>query len=470
MLNAQNPRHELKALAEQRARALHAEDLPELFRSSELAMVSGQPFVAHIFCRRALAVAPENAQVHSLMGAILTQLGQIEEAEAHWLSAVRLAGDLAQIKLNKALALQAIGRFDDARNELLACIEMQPQQGAAFQALIFGQKVVPEDLPIVCQMEALVSDYSLPESELLCLLYSLGKSYDNLGDFEKAITYFDRANSLKNQMPGVEPFDRLAFKSMIDRKIKLFTHEFITGWSGSHLETSLPILIVGSMRSGTTLAEQILTSHPDVGGAGEQSYWIDNDASLTNYLESTIDSLQLEACALQYLQILMMAAPGCLRVVDKNPANLRGLGTFHMAFPNARIIHMHRSPIDTALSIWMTPMNTRAGFVGSRENIVYAHKQRARLMNHWRKVLRPDRYCEVRYENLVAQPETYTRKMLDFCGLEWNDACLRPERNHRLVKTPSFWQVRQPIYKSSVERWKNYEPWLGAFEELRRYE
>jgi len=138
----------------------------------------------------------------------------------------------------------------------------------------------------------------------------------------------------------------------------------------------------------------------------------------------------------------------------------------HLAFPNMRIIHTRRNAIDTALSIWMTPMSTRAEFVSDRENIVFAYKEYLRLVKHFREILPEDRFLDLRYEDLVSQPDSQVRRLVGFCGLEWDESCLHPELNTRRIKTPSFWQVRQPIYKSSTDRWRKYEPWLGVFEEL----
>jgi hypothetical protein len=138
----------------------------------------------------------------------------------------------------------------------------------------------------------------------------------------------------------------------------------------------------------------------------------------------------------------------------------------HTLFPSSRIICTKRSAVDTALSIWMTPMQTAASFVHDRSAIVFAYKECLRLMDHWRNAMPDDRYLEVNYETLTEHPEVETRKMLDFCGLKWDAACLHPELNSRPVRTPSFWQVRQPVYRSSIDRWKRYEPWLGPFEEL----
>jgi hypothetical protein len=141
-------------------------------------------------------------------------------------------------------------------------------------------------------------------------------------------------------------------------------------------------------------------------------------------------------------------------------------GLLHLAFPNARIIHTIRHPVDTALSIWMTQMQTVAPFVCDRDNIVFAYREYERLARHWRSVMPADRYLEIRYEDLVLDSERVTRQMVDFCGLGWDEACLHPEDNLRAVRTPSFWQVRQPLYTTSIDRWRNYEPWLGSFRDL----
>ena len=142
------------------------------------------------------------------------------------------------------------------------------------------------------------------------------------------------------------------------------------------------------------------------------------------------------------------------------------LGLLHIAFPNARIIHMRRHPVDTCLSIWATPVANGIDLCASKDNVVFAYKAYLRIMEHYRQVLPSDRLMEVQYETLVSDRERITREMIEFCGLPWDEACMKPEENTRSVKTPSVWQVRQPVYKTSMERWRKYEPWLGAFAEL----
>jgi hypothetical protein len=153
-------------------------------------------------------------------------------------------------------------------------------------------------------------------------------------------------------------------------------------------------------------------------------------------------------------------------VTDKALANFFLLGIIHRILPNATLIHCRRHPIDTALSIFTTNFETNFDYASSRGDLVFYYRQYARLMDHWRNVLPPGRLVEVDYESLVSDPEPHARRLVAACGLDWNDACLAPHRNTRKIKTASVWQARQPIYRTSVERWRRYEPWLGELREL----
>jgi len=167
-----------------------------------------------------------------------------------------------------------------------------------------------------------------------------------------------------------------------------------------------------------------------------------------------------------YLRLVHSFGGETLSVVDKNPANLVVAGLIHSVFPDSKIIHLRRNQVDTALSIWMTHIQTFAPFMADRANIAFAIKQADQQAEYWARALPKNRFLSVRYEDLVTDPEKTTRSLLEFCGLPWNDACLKTSGSVKSVKTPSLWQVRQPIYKSSVARWKRYEPWLGEFRDL----
>jgi hypothetical protein len=154
-------------------------------------------------------------------------------------------------------------------------------------------------------------------------------------------------------------------------------------------------------------------------------------------------------------------------VTDKNPFNFLHLGAIRLALPGSRAIHCRRDPIDTCLSIYFTRFATPLAFAYDRSDLVFYYRQYERLMAHWRALIPTDRLLEIDYEALIADREPLTRRMIAFCGLPWDDACLAPEGNSRLVRTASIWQARQPVYRTSVERWRRYEPWLGELRQLR---
>jgi hypothetical protein len=188
---------------------------------------------------------------------------------------------------------------------------------------------------------------------------------------------------------------------------------------------------------------------------------------LKEFLRGKVDTAKANEVCQAYRILLRGAGPGKIRIIDKMPMNFLGLGLIHLLFPRARIIHCRRNPLDTCLSIYITELGTpRADFAVSRRNILFMYKQYLRLMEHWRSVLPPDCFLEVDYEAIVANQEFEIRRVIEFLGLDWDDTCLEVGKNSTIVTTPSAWQARQPIYSTSVERWRRYEPWLGEFREL----
>jgi hypothetical protein len=240
-------------------------------------------------------------------------------------------------------------------------------------------------------------------------------------------------------------------------------------------------LIVGMPRSGTTLVEQIVSMHPEVGAGGELNFWNERGAAWhrsaeagnetpfvvsENLATEFLVSEFLDKAAADYLGVLRAIAPKAARVTDKMPFNFLWAGMIHRAFPRATIIHCRRAAIDTALSIHQTHFHPVLAFPTGGAELVAYFRDYQRLTDHWRRVLPADRFIEVDYEDLTRAPEPVIRRIIAACGLAWNDACLRPESNPRAVKTPSKWQTRQPIYRTSVERWRRYEPWLGPLRAL----
>jgi hypothetical protein len=219
-------------------------------------------------------------------------------------------------------------------------------------------------------------------------------------------------------------------------------------------------------RSGTTLVEQIVSSHPEVRAGGELNFWNERGAAWHQAGSAEPKAPFLGEAAGHYLSVLRAIGPKSARVTDKMPFNFLWAGLIHLAFPRATIIHCRRAAIDTGLSIHQTLFHPGLAFPTGGCKLVAYFRSYRRLTDHWRRVLPGDRFIEVEYEELTREPEPVIRRVIAGCGLPWEDACLHPERNPRAVKTPSKWQTRQPIYRGSVERWRRYEPWLGPLRAL----
>jgi tetratricopeptide (TPR) repeat protein len=379
--------------------------------------------------RRALALQPGSPDAEWLLGNILVFQGRLTEA-------VRL--------------------FEHV-------IEVAPEAADAYRNLALAKRVTEADRPLVARMTEVLRTASLAAMDRMRLEYALGKALDDLKDHAAAIGHFDEANRL---IKARSSYDRAQHAALVDRQIKRWTPDYFAQHADLGVEDDTPILVVGMPRSGTTLVEQIISSHPLVGGAGEREFWQRRGPAWEQSGADGLSPAAIRELAEDYGAELRRIAPAGERVVDKMPHNFLWLGPIHLAFPRARIIHCRRHPVDTCLSIYFAHFAGRATYANDRGDLVFEYRQYERLMAHWRGVLPANRFLEVDYETLVADQEAGTRRLIDFCGLEWDDACLRPEGNTRPVLTASSWQARQPVYRSSVARWRNYEPWLGELREL----
>ncbi len=297
------------------------------------------------------------------------------------------------------------------------------------------------------------------------LRYAIGKYFDDVRDFDQAFINFQRANELRKSCRA--DYDRRELTRAVDQIILSNNRNWLSRVQINSITSERPVFIVGMLRSGTTLAEQILASHPAVFGAGELPFW--TTASVA-YRFSPPDAegsaALLRRLAADYLRLLQDLSADALRVVDKMPANFLALGLIHASLPNARIIHMRRNPIDTCLSIYFQHFETGISYANDLQDLAHYYTEYLRLMRHWRITLPEDAILHVPYEGLVEGQEAWSRKMLAFIGLPWDPRCVDFHVTNRTVITASKWQVRQKISQSSVGRWRNYEKFVGPLLKL----
>jgi len=426
-----------------------------------------EPADAARLFRKAYECEPETAMGKFNLARACFYDGSLSDAEKALGDAVGIAPNFADAHRLLAQILQQQGRFVEAEAHLWRLIELEPNRGQAYKAITTGRKMNEQDRPLIEQMRSVLQTHKTTPADECALRYALGKTLNDLGEYEAALKEYDAANLIAARvMLEGRPFEKAKLDRAYEHAATVFTKEFFTRHRYLGSESDLPTFIVGMMRSGTTLTEQILSSHPDVGAGGELSFWTKGGLVGLDPSKSSVDERRLRQTQEEYLELLRGLAPGKARVTDKRNSNRYFLGQIHVAFPRAKIIHCKRNPVDNALSIYMTPNSSPVEFSHVRENIVIAYKEYRRLMNYYSTVLPAGSILDVQYEDLVADPEGETRRLIAFLGLEWNEACLRHQDNKRSVNTPSLWQARQPIYTTSVERWKKYEPWLGVFRDL----
>jgi tetratricopeptide (TPR) repeat protein len=362
--------------------------------------------------------------------------------------------------LGDALARQ--GRFAEAITAFDRALALDPCQIGAHFAAIEAKKCTAADRPRLAHIRRLLAQMGLEEDREV-LHFAAGKLLDDLGDYNAAMQHFEAANEIRRRKAV---FDRGALATDVDQLIQRFTPEFFAANHAFGVADETPLLIVGMPRSGTTLVEQILSCHPQIGAGGELTFWVRTASAPAALQAKYLNADNGRATAQQYLSQLRRIASSALRITDKLPFNLLRVGLIHLLLPKARFIRCRRHPVDTCLSIYFTRFTQSLAYVSDKRDLAAAYREYERLMDHWCSVLPAECFFEVEYERLVADREAVTRELIAFTGLAWDERCLQPERNPRPVLTASLWQARQPVYLSSVARWRNYEPWLGALRQL----
>ena len=419
--------------------------------------------------RKAAALKPGYTEAELSLARALDVMGESEEALAVYRAI--LAHDAKNVAAHNNMAniLKNLGRFEESSAHYREALEISPEHTMAYYNLSRTGKgeLAAGDADAMLR---LLEDGTLKPEERMTILYGLGKIFDDAGDTAKAFQHYAKAKELDNRML---PFDSDEHSRLIDRLMATFSAEFFGRRKGFGSESETPVFIVGMPRSGTTLAEQILASHPRGYGAGElnQIGQLIEDLSrkhegMAGYPEAAgkLDAVGAIGMAESYLAALKAKAGGAVRVSDKMPFNFLHLGFIALLFPKSRVVHCRRDPLDNCLSCYFQYFTSAIPFTRDLRVLGRYYADYRRLMEHWKSVL-PLRMLEIPYEDMVADQEGMSRRLIEFCGLEWDDACLRFHRTERAVKTASNWQVRQPIYATSVGRWQPYEQYLGPLRE-----
>jgi len=432
------------------------------FRAGALVYTLGHRDEAIGCFRRAAATGSKTS--FGRLGKVRALLTEDRDQEAERLLRQTLALDPGDALAHDLLGnlLSEFGRFDEARACFERAIGISPLLAGSYYDLVRCRPVTSDDDGLLQRMEAAIATPGLEAAQRLRLHLAIGKAAEDLGDYGLAMQHFDAADAVRR---GSVSFDPGAFSTEIDRLISRCTPGWIARARELGSSDATPVLIIGMPRSGTTLVEQVVSMHPDAGAGGELHFW--NQRGAAWHGSGAADEKPfLAKAAADYLGVLRAIAPRAARVTDKMPFNFLWAGLIHVTFPRAIIIHCRRAALDTALSIHQTHFHPGLTFPTGGAELVTYFRGYQRLIDHWRCVLPADRFIEVDYEDLTRTPEPVISRIIAACGLTWHDACLRPECNPRAVKTPSKWQTRQPIYRTSVARWRRYEPWLGPLRAL----
>ncbi len=487
-----------------RALALNPKALPDLINLGALQQVLGRHEEALATYDRAMALAPNDTTLLMNRAASLFKLGRLDDAEAIFEKLIQLnprflpaqvqkglllnkrkrhgeaiicldatlaiEPDDATALSGKARALYRLGRVDQARALLEKVIARQPNDPRPYLELSEMKRFADGD-PEIAAMENLLPQLEPGRpDDLIEVTFALAKAYDDVGRKAESFRHLARANSLRR---GQFHYDEAAVIDNFKRTAEVFTPELLRSRAGSGDPSDKPVFIVGMPRSGTTLIEQILASHPQVHGAGELTDFRETMTTVARSqaypeLVPGLTPEQIGEIGATYLARITAAAPAAARITDKMPSNFALVGLIRLALPNARIIHVRRDPRDNCYSCFATDFGPWWRFCYELGELGRFYRAYERLMDHWRQLLPDGAMLEVQYEDVVADLETQARRLVAYCGLDWDESCLSFHATSRPVYTASAAQVRRPLYGHAVGRWRAYadelRPLLDALE------
>ena len=413
--------------------------------------------------RKALELDPGRVDVLVLLGNLALYLQQVDEAGQVFERAMQISSHHAAVHLGLGRVAAIRGSMESAQTLFAKALSLDPTLPGVTLHFARSRRFTVDDKSTIASLEVLLRQPSMSSDALSDLHFALGKISDDCGDYDLAFEHYEQANRL---VASTLSFDRERFGRSLDLLTLSFSSTFFEMVGNSGQSSQTPVFIVGMPRSGTTLVEQILSSHSLVHGAGELPY-IDQ---LTRefggpvaYPRAAIrmDGQLAFTLSESYLQMTRGLSGSALRIADKMPTNYFHLGFIASLFPRAHIIHCRRNPLDTCLSVFFQQFETGHEWAYELSDIAFFYQGYKRIMAHWANVL-PVPVHEIHYQNLISEPENTARQLVEFCGLLWEPACLSFHQHDRSVLTSSAWQVRQPLYSQSVDRWKRYDSHLDT--------
>jgi tetratricopeptide (TPR) repeat protein len=425
--------------------------------------------------QKALAIRPGLPEVHINLGYALIALHRPEEAIASFEQALSGDSNRAEAYHGLGIAWQSLGRTAESRQSLTRAIQLAPHRPDYYCHLSRVKRFDVGDPHLVAMEDLARNLQSFSERQQVELHFALSKALADLDQHDRAFRHLLTGNALKRRRLG---YDETAILGAFQRMRAVVTRDLIHRMRGRGDPSDVPIFIVGMPRSGTTLVEQVLASHSDVFGAGE----LNEIGQAVNALDQSgrgdvpfpeiipfLSVDQLRQIGARYIAEASAGAAPAARITDKMPGNFCFVGFIHLIVPNARIIHVRRDPRDTCFSCFAQLFAKGLEWSYDLGEVGRYYQAYEALMEHWRRALPAGVMLEVQYEEFVTDFEPQARRLIDFCGLEWDDRCFAFHKTQRPIWTASATQVREPIYRSSIGRWKPYERMLQPlFDELSR--
>ncbi len=423
--------------------------------------------------RKALALKPKFFEALMNLGLVYREMESGQEAANAFTNAIKLNPNSLIAKTTLADTLLDLGKNDEAYTLFTDVFSIDVFNTEAIRGLANACNHQQSGNEILQSFEKLISAPDTPQETIEQLHLSAGKIANDLGKWDKAFTHFHTGNKMSG---GIFSTEELHAIRTVQKEV--FSPSFFSQRQTFGLTDQRPVFIVGMPRSGTTLVEQILDSHPQVKGAGEMpdlgkilAEQFGNAHATPQAYRDKVTSLtdrDIKQMASAYLKALDRHSRKARRVVDKLPHNFEALGLIALMFPNAHIIHCKRDPMDTCVSCYMNQFNDQHAYTKDLTKLGQYYRDYSNLMDHWAKVL-PLTIYDLQYEDLIASQKELSRALIDHIDLKWNDACLDFHQTKRTISTPSRAQVRQPIYTSSINRWKRYEKHLGELKAALSY-